>query len=39
MDKKKKKVRFEPKYTFYKWCNGEKCEKSLRFENLFGRKY
>ena len=34
MDKKQKKVRFEPKYTFYKWCNGEKCEKSLRFEKI-----
>jgi len=34
MENKEKKVRFEPRYTFYKWCNGEKCEKSLRKENI-----
>ena len=34
MEKKQKKVRFEYNYTFYKWCNGDKCEKSSRKKEI-----
>ena len=29
-----KKVRFKHQYTYLKWTNGEKCEKSLRIKEI-----